>query len=662
MAHQPEVHSTARFYHPLLAMGLLLLAGAFALSGVLNLAGLFAGVALAHMFVTRLAVGRCRGIMATPLVARVMRTGWQLYGFAALVFAIWLLWYVMKNASLADALQLATPWLLALTPFFMVVGVVRAFKTQARKLRKLGAPIGHPAVLHKLATISQLFLGRTGVVTPENLTVQVVVLPDGKPVLLKGVGFEASQRKNMWRMATAATLANQATGEGVSLSGDGVDMAFARFARRMNLSQKALLRHFPLQHFLPFAPERGYEASFHKRGSKIFAAVKGAPEVVAALCGTPKADWLHEVENLAQGGYRTIAVAGGVVPSADQKALSGNLTFLGLVALVDPLKDKAAESISACQVAGVNVSLLCGDHPATTLVTTKALNLAARNDEVVSGGDLADQNPESTDFANQAERGAAFARLTPDQKQQIVAACAAKGLVTACYGHTAHDESALSAAHVAIRAQQRGGQPNAADIFLENGDIALLPKAFAHARLAVANARKAARFVLGMLVAQVGALVGFTFLGVPQALSPTGLLWVNVVLMGLLVLPFAKEPAEKKLMRLGLRPASEPLLNNRLLGRVVFDGAVMAAILVGVTLWHLDTLAVPAPFAQSLALNLLVLLAAGYAFFARTGQRTIFNSRPWQNPLLWGMVAVVLALQAAVVFNGALLHSLLGQV
>ena len=645
------------------SIALLALALVFWLAEMVNHA-YFAGAGALFYFVIITVLGGCT---QASFVQQAARVSLRLFALAIGVFLLWALWYDMNNASPQNILLQAAPWLLAFTPFFLVFSVRRAFDAQAGKLAAAGVNLSRPQVLHDLATLSHLFLNRTGVVTPENLTIQVVMPPEGKPILLKGLDFDATKRASMWRLGVATTLCNQSSGEGggasSGLSNDGVDMAFARFARRMNLNRKDLLRHFPLKHFLPFDPEKRYEASFHQHKGKTLVAVKGAPEVVARLCGTPQAQWLQEVDNLAQGGYRTIAVAGGQVAAPDEASLEGNLTFLGLVALVDPIKEQAAESVSACQVAGLRVKLLTGDHPATALASAKALNIAARNDELLSGDDLAHDAPESHDFANRVTQANAFARLTPRQKGDIVAACGAQGFVTAAYGHTPSDGPAVQAARMAIRGRQQndsaGVQADKEQMILEKGNIALLPEAIKRGRLAVANARKASRLVLALMVAEVGALTGFAFLGVPQALSPVALVWVNVFLLALLVLPFAREPADRALMRRQPAALTEPLLNTRTLSRIFVDGVVMAAAIVGVTLWHLDRAIVPPPFAQSLPLNLLVLLALVYVFFARRGDKTSVAAL-WQNPLMWGMVLLVAALQGAVILNSAMLHSLFG--
>ena len=614
------------------------------LGGILGLASLIYLVALGGLCHLNLQ------ILAIKPVQKGVKFGVWLSAGVLCALIGWGAWLATQNIPVAQMGLSVFVWPLLTLPLLLLLGAVRAFRVQLKHLNKNGVCLHDPKILYKLATLQQIFLNRTGVVTDENLTVQVVIMSDGKPVLLKGLDFDASKRASMWRLAAAVTLCNQAQGEGVALGKDGVDMAFVRFSRRMGLSQKALLSHFPLVNFMPFDPEKRFEASFHKHGHKTLAAVKGAPEDVARLCGTPQAEWLQEVENLAHGGYRTIAVAGGEVASADGSGLEGNLTFLGLVALVDPLKEGAPQGIEACQKAKIKVSLLSGDHPATTLVSAKHLNIAARHAELVNSDALYVDDVLSENFANTVKNATVFSRLTPQQKQDVVAACAAQGSMTAVYGHTDFDDAAMAPAHLRIRPQHRGGQEKPADITLEKGAFELLPYAISRGRLALTNTRKTSRFVLGVFVAQVLFLVGLRIWESPYSLTSSALIGFNVFVLMLLTLAFAKEPPEQTGMQRPPQPASEPLMNKRLLRQAFVEGVLMAAAIFGLIYWQSQHGFLPELLLDHVALTFLSATTLVYLFFARNENRSFFKSVPWKNPLMWGMVFIVLSAQAGFIW------------
>ena len=645
----PDVRLLVDVFTPMAYVLLVLGGGLLTLGATLSGGVLVGGVVF--YFLAGAAVRKfAGGAQKVPYVAEGAFLLRRISVLAGALMVMWGAWFYATSAPLVKVLSAMALWGLAATPLVLVVALLRVYAVQLKKTRKAGVDITHPATLQKLASVNNIYTGKTGVLTAENMTVQVVVLPDGKPVLLKGVGFEASKRKDMWRLVAATTLANQASGEDNILQGDGVDVAFMRFARRMGIKRKDLLRHMPLKNFLPFDTQTRVEASFNKLSGNTVAAVKGAPEAVARLCGTPEADWLQEVDNLAQGGYRAIAVAGGKVKTPDRKGLeSANLEFLGLVALVDPPQEEAADVISACRVAGVETRLLTGEHMSSALVLAKKLNIAARGGEVVSGEALLKHDPATVEFAKEVEGGYVFARLEPHQKQEVAEAALARGQFIAAVGNTAYDAPCMRAASVGIGIGKVLAEEatEAADVRIPDGRFKNILTAIKHSRLANANARKVLRYLLAVHLAEVVILAGFAAAGLPVPFSVGGLVWFNVLLLALLTVPFALEPAEKTLMRRRPWPAAEPLLSKAASGRVLLDGLVLSGLVIGAYFWHLEQGAqalVPAAWAAHLPLHALVVVSVVYAFVARAGESGFFRNGPWRGPWLWLAAVAVLAL------------------
>ena len=238
----------------------------------------------------------------------------------------------------------------------------------------------------------------------------------------------------------------------------------------------------------------------------------------------------------------------------------GQLTLVGLVGLIDPLRSEAKAVVTACEKAGIRVAMLTGDHPATAFAIASELDLVSSPEAVVTGRELK-QATDAAAMDRLTGRSRAFARVEPQQKLDIVQSLQRNGHFVAVSGDGANDAPALRAAQVGV-AMGRSGTDVAretADLIITDDNFASIVAGVEEGRIAYANVRK----VIFLLISTGAAeLVLFTLalqFGLPLPLLAVQLLWLNLVTTGIQDVALAFEPGEGDELRCPPRPPREAL-------------------------------------------------------------------------------------------------------
>jgi phosphoserine phosphatase len=212
---------------------------------------------------------------------------------------------------------------------------------------------------------------------------------------------------------------------------------------------------------IPFEPEHRFAATYHADEDGIRVFVKGAPERVLEMCdlGTRSMQAQQAVaQHMAEQGFRVLAFARGRIANdldaARVPSEPDRLVLIGFVGMIDPLRPGAREAMTACNRAGIAVSMVTGDHPVTALAIARDLGLAERAEQVISGLDLERMNPD--ELTGAIGRTRVFARVAPRQKLDIVEAARRAGHFVAVTGDGINDASALRAANIGVAMGKAG--------------------------------------------------------------------------------------------------------------------------------------------------------------------------------------------------------------
>lgn len=372
-------------------------------------------------------------------------------------------------------------------------------------------------------------------------------------------------------------------------------------------------------------------------------AAKGAPEAIAGLCrmdGPAFAALELQLAQMAEQGLRVLGVARATWTSEPLPDSPSEFPFrfAGLVGFADPLREGVREAIAECHDAGIAVTMITGDHPATALAVARAADLRAP--EAIVGADL--DRMDDTRIASAARAGCVFARIMPEQKLRIVKALKADGQIVAMTGDGVNDAPALAAAHIGVAMGGRGTDVarEASAIVLLDDDFGSIVKAIRLGRRIHDNLLKAIAFIVAVHVPIAGLALLPPLLGAPPVLGPIHVAILEMVIDPVCSLFFEAEPEEANVMD---RPPSDPdapLFSFRLMAWSFAQGVVGLLVVSGVYaggLW----LDMPAAELRALAFATLVAVALSLVFANRSFSPSIRVALARPNPALPPILAFV---------------------
>jgi Ca2+-transporting ATPase len=600
-----------------------------------------------------------------PLLVRMERFTHRvaiLVGLAALL---------MAGVALARGMPLDEIFLLAVAlavsaiPEGLPVALTVALAISMRRMARRHVIVRRLLAVEALGSCTFIATDKTGTLTVNQLTARRIVLPGLEPwevtgdslepqgSILAPLGAPLPQEAAMldW-LCQAAVLANEGflgrRGDSWVGHGDAVDVALLVMAHKAGVTQAETCNSLPEIATIPFESERLFAASLNGMDGGQCAFVKGALERLLPMCSTMAApggpvalerDVLEQqAQALAVQGHRVIALAAGVIELGPQEVFSeehlGQLTLIGLVGLIDPLRPEAKAAVTACQEAGIRVAMVTGDHPATAFAIGRELELVSSPGEVVSGPEL--KQAKDADAMDRLTGGArVFARVEPQQKLDIIQSLQRIGHFVAVSGDGANDAPALRAAHVGV-AMGLGGTDVAretADLIITDDNFASIVNGVEEGRIAYANVRK----VIFLLISTGAAeLVLFTLAllgGLPLPLLAVQLLWLNLVTNGIQDVALAFEPGEGDELRCPPRPPRESIFNRLMIERVVLSAVVIGSVAFMVFQWQLVR-GFSLEEARNGTLMLMVLFENIHVFNSRSETLSVFRHNPMRNPLL----------------------------
>ncbi|MDE2485986.1 MAG: cation-translocating P-type ATPase [Alphaproteobacteria bacterium] len=626
--------------HPGAAIGPHLFAGTVVTRGQ--------GVAEVHRTGADSALGRIGAslaaiqVEATPLQKAAGRLV-AFLGAAALGFCVLiaLAFGLLRGAWSQGALAGITA-AISLVPeeFPMVLAVFLALG--AWRLAQHRVLVRRSAVIEALGSATVLCVDKTGTLTENRMRV----------ARLWGDGLEAEVGDGGRFPEAMAELVRIAALASAVRPTDPMDRAVRSLAER--LPRAGDLSPEP-ERTWPLRPERMALVQAWRRGdgARILAA-KGAPEAVAALCSlAPPAvgELMGVVAAYADHGLRVLAVASAEChgpPPDDPDAVPFRLA--GLIGFLDPLRADVPAALREARGAGIAVTMITGDHPATALAIARAGGLDVTAG-AMTGADIAALTFPALRERLQAVR--VFARITPDQKLLIVEALKANGEVVVMTGDGVNDAPALQAAHIGVAMGQRG-----TDVAREAAALVLLDDSFASivggvrlGRRIFVNLRRALTYVTAIHVPIAGLALLPILFGLPQLLFPMHVVLLELAIDPICALVFEGEPAEEGAMKRPPRRADEPLFGRpQLLLALAQGGALLAAVL-GLYAWALGH--DPVTQARGAAFTALVLgnltLALADAFSSGGGLFAPYRRPYW---LIAGFAGSLLAVVLAVPFAG----------
>lgn len=530
--------------------------------------------------------------------------------------------------------------------------------------------VAHNVIIRKLVAVEALgsctFIcsDKTGTLTVNELTIRKAALPDGRDYDITGEGvapggqIKGDDIMQLRELCITGVLANEshldyAGGEWVS-DGDIVDVAFLVLAKKLGLSLSDIRQQQQQVEVIPYESERAFSGSLNLDNEQPWLYVKGSPEKMLAMStsmqtasGPEPIDCRQleqQFEALAGKGYRIIALAKRQVP-AEGAATShlAEMTFLGMVAMIDPVRPEANEAIQRCREGGIEVAMVTGDHPATASAIADELGLNLPGQAVVTGQMIRQaENTGPLALRELILPARVFARIEPVQKEMIVETFMQDGHFVAVTGDGVNDAPAMRRANAGVAMGKNGTDVarEVADLIITDDNFASIVSGIEQGRIVYNNIRK----VIALLIATGFSALLLFFLtvlaGLPMPMIAVQLLWLNLVANGVQDVALAFEPKEGGELNKRPRNPSEPVFERRIIEHVLVTGAVMGT-LAFVTYWWLINQGQAVEEARNLILMLMVLFGNIHALSSRSEERSIFQIKFFANPFL--IIAIPLA-------------------
>jgi Ca2+-transporting ATPase len=418
---------------------------------------------------------------------------------------------------------------------------------------------------------------------------------------------------------------------------------------------------------LPPGTPADWQTAFLGWQEPFMAFTKGAVDSLLEACtdvwvegrAEPVSDhWRQRIQaandDLAQNGMRVLGLAFRPVASLPAgnsvnslQSLESNLTFVGLVGIMDPPRPEVREAVQTSLRAGLRPVMITGDHPLTARHVARELGIAAGEARVVTGADLARMSP--AEFEAAAAEVSIYARVSPEHKLRIVEALQNQGHIVAMTGDGVNDAPALKRADIGVAMGLAGTDVSkeAADMVLRDDNFATIVAAVEEGRVIYDNVRRFVKFSVAGNIGKVAVMLCAPLLGINVALQPLQLLWLNLLTDGLLGLGLGVEPPERNTMQ---RPPNSPragLFSGGMGWHVAWVGALIGATALGVGYVYFR---LGRPEWQTMIFTTLASLQVWQALATRSFRDSVFRTDLGSNRLMLVMVGAVLGLQGAAVY------------
>jgi P-type Ca2+ transporter type 2C len=594
-----------------------------------------------------------------PLLVRLERFT-RVIGIVVLIAAalVGLIGVAARGYAVTDMFMFSVALAVSAIPEGLPIALTVALAVATARMARRGVIVRRLAAVEGLGSCTLIATDKTGTLTCNELTVRAAILGDGSHVEVTGEGYapvgdvfadaqplSGAQREALRTLAHAVARCNEATlhhGDGAWVwRGDPTDVALLSFAGKAGVRHEDSLDEAPEVAAIPFEPDRKYAATFHQVGPVIEVYVKGAPERVLEMCAWPSPDaatrWADQAREMAAAGQRVLGVAmgrlEGPVSDPDTPEEPSELQFLGLVGMIDPLRGGVREAIDACHHAGIDTTMITGDHPVTALAIARALGLASSPDQVISGADLGRLTEE--ELAELVTRIRVFARVSPDQKLDIVRAARRAGHFVAVTGDGVNDAPALRSANIGVAMGKAGTDVarEAAELVITDDNFATIVAGVEEGRAAYDNVRKVIYLLVSTGAAEVVMITLALIFGLPLPLLAVQLLWLNLVTNGIQDKALAFEPGDPEALDRPPRRPGERIFNRLMIERTLVAAAVMGGVSFAAFWWMLEAGWREAE-ARNAVLLLMVLFENVHIGNCRSETVSLLRMSPLKSPIL----------------------------
>ena len=610
----------------------------------------------------------------TPLQQNLDRVGQVLARAALVIVAVIIVLGLLRGQPFLEMLIFGIALAVAVVPEALPAVVTISLAIGVQRMVKRHALIRRLPAVETLGSVSVIGSDKTGTLTKDEMTARQLFVA-GQLLEVSGAGYEphgqfsrngaiVEPSEAVITLLRAATLSSDAhlvfseTDRTWLLKGDPTEGALIVAAAKAGLHKAELDLEFPRVHEIPFTSESKRMTTLHTVNGSAIAYAKGAPEIILESCtrqwtetgelpldnGNRQAI-LDAAQQMASQALRVLAVAGKSHATAEDA--EHELTFLGLIGMIDPPRPEAKAAIETCRTAGIKPVMITGDHPVTARAIAHELGLL-QTERVVTGAELEAMSDDV--FNREVESIEVYARVSPAHKLRVVTALQQKGHLVAMTGDGVNDAPALKKADIGIAMGITGTDvtKEAAAMMLTDDNFASIVAAVEEGRGVFGNIKKYLMYLLSSNIGEIGLMTGASLLGLPLPLSAVQILYVNLATDGLPALALAVDPPEDDLMRRPPRNAQTGIFTRPVVSLMVLGGLWSTLINLGLFNWAINS-GRSLEQAMTMTFVSLVLIQFFKAYNFRSDRHSVLD-RPFANKWLNRAVAWELLLLVLIVY------------
>lgn len=603
----------------------------------------------------------------TPLQENLDKVGHALARAALIIVTIIVGFGLYRGQPFIEMLIFGIALAVAVVPEALPAVVTISLALGVQRMVKRNALVRRLPAVETLGSTTVICSDKTGTLTKDEMTARKVFVAS-EVLDISGAGYEphgqftlhgtvvepSEALKQLLRGATLASDAHIVHNESEKrwhVKGDPTEGALVVAAAKAGLRKPELDQAFPRSNEIPFTSETKRMTTLHQMDGRGVAYSKGAPEVVVASCtrhltanGEVELDLatreriLEIARQMASEALRVLAVA--MRTDVQIENAEHEMTFLGLLGLIDPPRAEAKAAIQTCEQAGIKVVMITGDHPLTAQAVATELGLL-KNGRVVTGAELEEMSDET--FDKEVESIEVYARVSPAHKLKVISALQKNGHIVAMTGDGVNDAPALKKADIGIAMGITGTDvtKEAAAMTLTDDNFASIVAAVEEGRGIFGNIKKYLMYLLSSNIGEIGLMAGATVLGLPLPLLAVQILYVNLATDGLPALALAVDPPEEDLMRRAPRNPRTGIFTRPVVTLMVIGGIWSAIVNLGLFAWALNS-GRSLEEAMTMTFASLVLIQFFKAYNFRSDRNSVFHkpfSNKWLNlAIFWELI------------------------
>ena len=526
--------------------------------------------------------------------------------------------YFRTGMDLLDNFMVAVSLAVAAIPEGLTAVVTIVLSIGMNRMVEKKAIVKNLVSVETLGSTTAICSDKTGTLTQNEMTI-TKVFTDFKEFDVEGSGYtpegdikldgetikDHDQIKLLMTVASLSNDANLIENNGLyEITGDPTEGAMLTLSEKWGIVQEDLNEAHPRIDEIPFDSDRKMMTTFHEMDGTYYAMTKGAPDVVIKnatkimvdgkledFTEDRKREVLEENTKLAKQALRVMAYAFKPYESLEGEELTTEniereMVFVGLTGMIDPPRPEARAAVAECHNSGIDVIMITGDYFETALAIAKDLGIAESEDQAMQGSDLNNKSEEEIREIVKTKR--IFARVSPQNKVQLVNALQANGNVVSMTGDGVNDAPAIKNADIGVSMGITGTDvaKDTADMILVDDNFATIVNAVEEGRVIFSNIKKFVSFLLSCNIAEVLIVFLSILFGLPSPLTPIQLLWLNLVTDAFPALALGVEPAEADIMQRPPRDPKDSILagetgKNVILQSIAITISVLIAYIIG---------------------------------------------------------------------------------